>query len=41
MCAGATKWAGPELGEHTDEVLREELGMSPEDIQELRACGAV
>ncbi|CAL5228657.1 g11827 [Coccomyxa viridis] len=37
---GATKWAGPELGEHTDEVLREELGMSPEDIQELRACGA-
>ena len=41
LLAGATKWAGPELGEHTDQILRDELDMSAEQIQDLRACGAV
>ena len=39
--AGSTRWAGPELGEHTDDVLQTELGLSIEEIDQLRACGAV
>ena len=31
----------PGLGQHTDEVLRELLGLSPEAIAELRASGAL
>ena len=38
---GATRWAGPELGQHTDEVLRDELGMGREAIARLRALGAI
>ncbi len=33
--------APPCLGEHTDDVLRQELGLSAEAIAELRASGAV
>jgi len=33
--------AAPLLGQHTDEVLREELGYSEEKIRELRALGAL
>jgi crotonobetainyl-CoA:carnitine CoA-transferase CaiB-like acyl-CoA transferase len=29
------------LGEHTDEVLREELGMTPDDITKLRDTGVI
>ena len=32
---GATKWIGPKLGEHTEEVLAG-IGMGPERIAELR-----
>ena len=32
---------GPLLGEHTDEVLGELLGLRSEEIAELRAVGAV
>lgn len=38
---GATRWAGPDLGEHTEEVLRGELGLGDADIQRLRDCGAI
>ncbi len=37
---GGTRWIGPELGEHTDEVLND-LGYSAEDIAELRRSGAL
>ena len=39
--AGKTLWAGPELGQHTDEVLMEEGGFSREEVEELRREGAV
>eukprot|EP00775_Hariotina_reticulata_P012804 gene12804-12932_t len=38
---GRSRWAGPELGEHTMEILQQELGLSNEDIQTLRDAGAV
>jgi len=37
---GATRWLGPALGEHTDEVLAS-IGVSPEQIEQLRRDGAV
>jgi len=37
---GATRWLGPELGEHTDEVL-ERLGYSADLIRRLRAEGVI
>lgn len=33
---GQTKWLGPSLGQHTDEILRDLLGMSNKDIEGLR-----
>ena len=33
--------APPTLGQHTDEVLRERLGMSEQDVAELRAKGLI
>jgi formyl-CoA transferase len=38
---GAVAWAGPEIGEHTDEVLRELAGLSPPEIAKLRGEGVV
>ena len=38
---GAVRWPGPALGEHTDAVLGEELGMSAEKIAALRADGVI
>ena len=37
---GGTRWPGPALGEHTDEILRE-LGRDDSEIASLRADGAV
>jgi formyl-CoA transferase len=37
---GRTRWIGPRLGEHTDQVLSG-LGMDPADIAALRARGVV
>jgi len=38
---GQVRWAGPALGEHTDDVLRELVGLSPDDIEQLRDAGVV
>jgi formyl-CoA transferase len=35
------RWTGPTLGQHTDEVLMEKLGLSTETIAELRTAGVV
>lgn len=37
----STRWAGPDLGEHTDEVLVSELGMEHADLQRLRKDGVI
>jgi len=37
---GATRWLGPALGQHTDEVLGQ-LGLAPSQIDELRRAGAI
>lgn len=38
---GSVNWLGPELGEHTDEVLTEILKLSPQEISELRTAKVV
>jgi crotonobetainyl-CoA:carnitine CoA-transferase CaiB-like acyl-CoA transferase len=38
---GAIRHAGPRLGEHTEIVLREWLGMSPAEVKELGAKGVI
>jgi crotonobetainyl-CoA:carnitine CoA-transferase CaiB-like acyl-CoA transferase len=38
---GGTKWAGPDLGVHTGEVLRGLLGMSEDGIAALEKDGVV
>lgn len=38
---GAVRWPGPELGAHTDEVLRTLAGLSDEAMSGLRARGVV
>ena len=37
---GAVRWPGPELGQHTDEVLAE-VGLSPDEVAGLRAKGVL
>ncbi len=37
---GGTRWIGPELGQHTDEVLAD-LGYTADEIAELRRSGAL
>ncbi|WP_411288415.1 CaiB/BaiF CoA transferase family protein [Phenylobacterium sp.] len=38
---GRVRWPGPELGQHTDEVLRERAGLSPADVAALRKKGVI
>lgn len=38
---GRTEWAGPELGEHTDAVLQNRLGLSPSELRDLREQGVI
>ena len=33
---GGTQWAGPKLGQHTEEVLTELLGMTAERLASLK-----
>lgn len=38
---GEVRWVGPELGEHTDEVLSGMLGLGTEELDELRSAGVI
>ena len=38
---GSTEWPGPELSEHTDEVLTDLLGKAQDEINQLREDGVV
>jgi crotonobetainyl-CoA:carnitine CoA-transferase CaiB-like acyl-CoA transferase len=38
---GSIRCPAPLLGEHTDRVLRERLGISDEEIARLRAAGVI
>ncbi len=38
---GAVRAAPPALGQHTDRILREDLGLDEREIAELRASGAI
>ncbi len=38
---GSVRWAGPDLGEHTTEILSELLGKSAETLSELSAKGVI
>ncbi len=38
---GEIHWSGPDLGEHTEQVLREVLGRSDSDIEALRSIGVI
>ncbi len=38
---GATRWPGPKLGAHSDEILHELLGKSTEEISTLRTNGTL
>lgn len=38
---GAIRHCGPELGEHTDEILTSILGMNPEQIAQLKTNGII
>ncbi|KIL60643.1 hypothetical protein M378DRAFT_83478 [Amanita muscaria Koide BX008] len=35
------KWAGPEVGQHTDEILMNNLGFSVEEVSRLREAGII
>ncbi|KAG8220472.1 CoA-transferase family III domain-containing protein [Butyriboletus roseoflavus] len=36
-----TRWAGPDLGQHTDDVLIKELGLDTKELARLRDCGII
>lgn len=36
-----TRWAGPDLGEHTDDVLIKELGLDTKELARLRDSGII
>ncbi len=38
---GTIRWAGPAVGQHTDEILGELLSIKPEDMASLRAEGTI
>ncbi len=38
---GAIRWTGPPIGAHTDEILRDDLGLSADEISKLREEGTV
>lgn len=41
LTPGRVKWTGPRLGEHTDEVLTDIVGLPMDEIDKLRASGVI
>ena len=39
--SGSTRWAGPDLGHHTEEILVQELSYSKDEISRLRTEGVI
>lgn len=40
-CGSGIRWTGPRIGQHTDEVLRDWLGLGAGEIESLRREGVV
>ena len=40
-CEVKTKWAGPDLGQHTDEILSGDLGMEEGELAKLKQDGII
>lgn len=40
-CTGQPQWAGPNLGVHTDQVLKQELGLSESNLKALREAKVI
>ena len=38
---GQVRWVGPELGEHTEEVLSSVLGLTRGEVDELSVAGVI
>jgi crotonobetainyl-CoA:carnitine CoA-transferase CaiB-like acyl-CoA transferase len=38
---GSTRWPGPKLGQHTDEVLTELAGLNQAELTELREANVI
>ncbi len=38
---GRTEWAGPEVGAHSGEILRDRLGLGDDEIETLKAAGII
>jgi crotonobetainyl-CoA:carnitine CoA-transferase CaiB-like acyl-CoA transferase len=38
---GEVRWTGPNLGQHNEEVFKDILGLSAEDLEGLRERGTV
>lgn len=38
---GGTRWPGPEVGSHNEEILRDQLGLSEEEYRELSEAGII
>jgi formyl-CoA transferase len=38
---GEVRWVGPKLGEHTDEVMQDLVGLSTEELASLRTAGVI
>lgn len=40
-CEAKTRWAGPDLGSHTEEVLVHDLGLDKTELTRLREMGVI
>ena len=40
-CPGEIRWTGPSIGQHTDEILKDLLGLADGEITGLRSSGVV